>query len=111
MLENIQIAGYYLFLVACLALPSWRLSSLLRFEDGPFEILYKFRKAIGVNEDKFPANTITGIFTCTACFSVWLGFLTWGLAFIPFNYLLPFIVVGNSASLYIILEDKVLKDG
>lgn len=111
MLENIQIAGYYLFLVAILALPLWRLSSLLRFEDGPFEILFKFRKAIGIDENKYPANTVTGIFTCTACFSVWLGFATWGLMFIPFETLLPFIVVGNSASLYIILEDKVLKDG
>jgi hypothetical protein len=111
MLENIQIIGYYLFLVTCLALPSWRLSSLLRFEDGPFEILHKVRKAIGVDEDKYPANMITGIVTCTACFSVWLGLFTWGLLFLPFSYLLPFIVVGNSSSLYIILEDKVLKDG
>lgn len=111
MLENIQLTGYYLFLVACLALPLWRLSSLIRFEDGPFEILHKFRKTIGVNEHKYPANTITGIFTCTACFSVWLGFATWGLMFVPFEFILPLIVVGNSASLYIILEDKVLKDG
>lgn len=111
MLENIQIIGYYLFLVVCLSLPLWRLSSLLRFEDGPYEILYKIRKLIGVDENKYPANTITGIFTCTACFSVWLGFAAWGLVLLPFTWLLPFIVIGNSASLYIILEDKVLKDG
>ena len=111
MLENIQIIGYHLFLVLSLALPLWRLSSLLRFEDGPYQILHKIRSIIGVDTTKYPFNTITEIFDCTACFSVWLGFAAWGLALLPFNWLLPFIVIGNSASLYIILEDKVLNNG
>tara|TARA_R110002096_G_scaffold219076_1_gene407386 strand:- start:157 stop:492 length:336 start_codon:yes stop_codon:yes gene_type:complete len=111
MLENVREISYYLFLILCLALPAWRVSSLLRFEDGPFEILFKFRKLIKINEDKYPQNMITGIFTCTACFSVWLGFASWGLVLIPLEYLLPFIIIGNAASIYILLEDKVFKNG
>lgn len=60
-----------------LALACWRLSSLFVREDGPFDILAKFRYFIGVEFDEFsrpkPRNVIAGIFSCVWCMSVWIG--------------------------------------
>lgn len=55
----------------------WRLSSLLVREDGPFDILAKFRHKIGVYYDERSKpqgkNVIAKAFTCVWCLSVWVA--------------------------------------
>lgn len=65
------------FVVICLFV--WRISSLLVDESGPWDILVKFRRFIGVYYDEYSmkqAKTpIASLFLCVWCISVWLGWL------------------------------------
>ena len=59
-----------------LTLATWRLSSLLAEEEGPFGVLGKFRKFAGVifNGTTFEGtNTFSEGLICMWCNSVWIG--------------------------------------
>lgn len=60
-----------------LGLATWRLTSLLVQEDGPWEFLARFRHWLGVRFDErskpFGLNTLAALFTCMWCASVWVG--------------------------------------
>lgn len=60
-----------------MSLVSWRVTHLLVHEDGPFNILGKFRHLIGVRYDArsvpYGSNVIGEAFTCMWCLSVWVG--------------------------------------
>jgi len=62
-----------------LGLATWRLSSLLVNEDGPWEIFARMRTMVGIryNEQSLPYATtaLSELFTCVFCMSVWMGFL------------------------------------
>jgi len=62
-----------------LILACWRLSSLIVFEDGPFDIFGKLRNAAGVRytEDTTPygTNVVSEAMTCLWCTSVWVALL------------------------------------
>lgn len=58
-------------LVQCLALA--RLLRLCVNEDGPYGVLEKFRRAIGVNEYGGASNELGGLFTCHWCLGIWLA--------------------------------------
>lgn len=49
-----------------LALATWRISSLLVDEDGPFKILAIIRVY---------ASKLTGAFECIWCMSIWIGIM------------------------------------
>lgn len=71
------------------SLASWRLSSLLRYEDGPYHIFNRFRSLIHLtNVDELPinqqivysdkefihdGNIFAEIVECIWCLSIWLG--------------------------------------
>lgn len=71
-----------------LALATWRLTSLLVWEDGPFEVFAKLRHRLGVRYSE--SNTAYGMnwfakgVICPACASVWFGML-WGIAYILYQ--------------------------
>ena len=77
-----------------LGLATWRISSLLVSEEGPFGILVKFRYIIGIRYDELSnpvgTNVIADLFTCVWCASVWIGLFFAILWFI--NHDLAFIV-------------------
>lgn len=55
----------------------WRVTSLLVYEDGPFEIFVKLRAAAGVydlGEDGKPSSFFGGLLNCFPCTSIWLAF-------------------------------------
>lgn len=60
-----------------LALATWRLSSLLANEDGPFQVFERLRQAAGVEIDKegyrIGSNQFTKGLLCVWCNSVWCG--------------------------------------
>ena len=65
---------WYLLTIGLLA--AWRITHLLQAEDGPFDLIYRLRKALG--------NSIFGkMMDCFNCLSLWIA--------IPFAYYL-----GNS---------------
>jgi len=62
---------WYLLIISLLA--AWRVTHLLQAEDGPFDIIYKIRKALG--------NSVVGkMMDCFNCLSIWIA--------MPFGYFL-----------------------
>ena len=58
-------------------LATWRLTALLVTEEGPFDLLGKFRDWIGVRYDEsshcYGTNVIADSLCCFWCASVWAG--------------------------------------
>lgn len=64
-----------------LGLATWRLTSLLFREVGPFDLFVRIREAVGIRhlkEDKtpylYPDNFFGKLFECVWCLSVWIAF-------------------------------------
>jgi hypothetical protein len=55
-------------------LATWRLSSLLVSEDGPFDVFVHVRRAVGA-ERPGELTGLATLFTCVWCMSVWIGAL------------------------------------
>lgn len=81
-----------------LSLATWRISSLLVNESGPFGLFAWIRYWVGVqyNEHSQPyaTNDFAELFTCLWCFSVWVGIgwavLYWYAPLWAFWLALPF---------------------
>lgn len=60
-----------------LAFATWRISSLLVNEDGPYAMFARLRALVGVrHNDEFQpvaGNVVAGAFMCVWCMSVWVG--------------------------------------
>lgn len=56
---------------------TWRLSSLLADESGPFDIFTRLRYLVGVrfdeNSQPYGENVFAKAFTCVWCISIWMG--------------------------------------
>jgi len=66
-------------------LATWRISSLLVQEEGPFHIFEKIRYWVGIqHEGMIPDNLLGGILSCVWCCSIWIAlFWTISLWIIP----------------------------
>ena len=68
-----------------LALATWRLTSLLVWEDGPFEVFARIRHVLGVRYDEgnvpYGENWLAKGVVCPACTSVWFG-IFWAVAYL-----------------------------
>src|SRR3990167_9149620 len=71
--------GWVILLV--LALSTWRITSLLVNEDGPRNILVKFRYFTGVRFDEhsepYGLNVVADALTCVWCTSPYIGLFVW----------------------------------
>ncbi len=97
--------------ILVLGLICWRVSSLLVREDGPYDILAKFRRYIGVYFDEFSRpqgrNVIAKAFTCVWCLSVWMGLgLAWASEYS--TNVLKYIGVALALSALAIIIDELL---
>ena len=79
-----------------IALATWRVSSLLVFEEGPFLILVKMRSLAGVYYDEFSepqgSNVVARALLCVWCISFWvaIGFTVLYFYGVAFWVALPF---------------------
>src|SRR5512139_3847175 len=68
-----------------LALATWRVSSLLVSEDGPWGMFAELRRIVGVRYDEHSiplGSTFLGkLLSCVWCVSVWIG-AGWALLFL-----------------------------
>jgi hypothetical protein len=71
--------------ILVLVLATWRLTSLLVWEDGPFEVFARLRRLLGVRYDEKSQAVGTNWFAkgviCPACASVWFGAF-WAVAYL-----------------------------
>lgn len=87
-------------LLLVLVLVTWRLSSLIVYEDGPLDVFARVRRAAGVDQPGELTNLAKGL-SCLWCVSVWVGAVV-ALAFIQywdgtvFRLLLPFALSGGA---------------
>ena len=69
------ISEFGRIIILCLA--TWRLTSLLNIESGPFGLLSKFRLLIGIRVDEYSnvygKNQIAEMVACHWCLSIWIG--------------------------------------
>lgn len=95
-----------IFRVFVLSLACWRLSALISYETGPFEIFLRFREWIGISHDEGQPVEIhdTGggrlvfelaeLVSCVWCLSLWIG-LALVLLFLrdyEWWFLMPFVL-------------------
>jgi hypothetical protein len=95
-----------------LALATWRISSLLVNEDGPWSVFARLRALAGVRyDDEFQpvaGNVVAGAFICLWCMSVWVGLLVTILGwFLP--DLAAWVVLPLALSAAAILVDRVVR--
>ena len=101
------------FVILCLA--TWRISSLLVQEDGPFFIFRKIRELSGIKHDsdgdifEVPETFFSGILSCVWCCSVWTAFFVW-IFWLIFRDILIMIALWPAISAgTIILDSKINK--
>ena len=54
------------------ALAVWRLAHLIVYEDGPADIFWRIRKAVGAEDEGSLSNLAKGL-TCIWCVSMWVA--------------------------------------
>lgn len=80
------------------ALALYALSYLLVFEDGPYAILLRFRRWVGVDYtddgDRYGKTQVGEVFNCPVCLSVWLSVPVVLVGLIDVRLLYPLAAVG-----------------
>lgn len=65
--------------LAVLLLTTWRLSAMLSYEAGPWDLFLRLRASLGIEHDDdgavtgFPMRFLPRLFSCVWCLSVWIG--------------------------------------
>jgi hypothetical protein len=93
---------------AIYALATWRISSLLVDEPGPFRMFIKLRNMVGITHDMddnvamVPDTFFAGILSCVWCCSIWVGIFWTVMYFVPYSLFLalPFALSAVAIKLH-----------
>jgi hypothetical protein len=76
--------------LAIMGLATWRLTSIVVNEAGPFDIFLRLRSMVGIEHDpdgkSLPSEGFWGLLSCVWCMSVWIAgfvYLIWWLSPVP----------------------------
>lgn len=83
---------------------TWRLSSLLAYEPGPFQIFERFRRFLSTSKHKILREISLGV-ECGWCNSVWIGMV---LSFLIAQNVFEWFVVSFSLSVFSIAVNRKL---
>lgn len=110
--------GGKMFNLILLVFATWRITSLIKDEDGPYEIFYKFRESIGLTEAYennqriliSNGSLLADIVQCFWCLSIWTGY---GIALLAVMFGLinanEFVFYGLALSaISILIEEKIV---
>lgn len=92
------------------ALATWRLSSMLVREKGPWNMFVRIRARAGIQHEEdgtpylFPDTTLAGILSCTWCLSMWVAFGWLGL------WLIAPLLATKIAAVFAISAGAILVD-
>lgn len=102
-----------LIAILILGLASWRLASLLVVEEGPFDILGKFRSFIGIRYDElskpYGTNVIAEAFTCVWCASMWIAIL-FSIAYYISAHFAVMLSLPFAVSTVVIIVERIVQD-
>lgn len=71
---NLELLAYFLLYVLSL----WRLTNLLVYEEGPFDVFKKIRDVVGINPDEVDQKGYWAkLLSCHLCCSLMLSLVTW----------------------------------
>lgn len=70
----------YLEQAILVGLGAWRLSALLTYEDGPWDVFARLRLRVGLRPGAPVEGLLPGIFNCVWCASVWVASGLWLLS-------------------------------
>lgn len=70
-----------------IGLAAWRITALISYERGPFDIFARFRSLLGIDHDpnppnepiSWPNNSLARAITCPWCLGLWMAVACWGL--------------------------------
>lgn len=95
---------------AILILATWRLTSFLVEEEGPFNIFCKFRHWIGIRYDewseRYGTNVIASALTCVWCASVWVAIFL-AIAYFIAGSLVVYVCLPFAISAGAIIIDEI----
>lgn len=97
--------------ITLLAFATWRITSLLYAEDGPYAVFAYLRQRLGIYYDEYGKrqadNELGKMFNCPACLSVWVGL------FLALSYLIisPWLWLPLALSTVSILIEGVVSRG
>lgn len=90
------------FLFVLLTFASYRVTQLLVYDDGPFDLILKFRVAVGVydrNEAGETQNPVAKLFSCPYCMGLWISFFAALVSYLyGHNLFIWWIAIGGSQS-------------
>lgn len=97
--------------ILILILATWRLTSLLSSEAGPYAILDRLRHVAGVRYDSqgtpFGENELARGLVCPWCLSVWIG-LVFGLAWLLWSSVVIYVALPLAVSGGVILIQSMV---
>lgn len=101
--------------VLLLPFATWRISSVLHREDGPFCIAQRLREIVGVKYDDFSApygeNVFSQALACMWCLSVWVALvLMLFVVYLP-QQMSAIIVAPFGLSALAIIVDELIEKG
>lgn len=95
-----------------LALATWRISSLLVNEDGPWAMFARLRAVVGVYYDESLQRqadaVLAGVFNCVWCMSVWAG-LAWAVAYYAWPALTVWMALPLALSAAAIVVERAIR--
>lgn len=86
---------YELELLVVLGLVTWRLTSMLTKESGPYDIFGRLRDAVGIHYDELSncvGGPVSGMLCCFWCTSVWIAVILMTIVGVQVHFSVQHIV-------------------
>lgn len=84
-------------------LAAWRLAAMLSYEDGPFDVFARLRRAVGISDE--PGAIIEGflplLFSCVWCIGWWCALL-----FVVLSLFAPFVTHVFAAAAVVVMVER-----
>lgn len=94
--------------VIIIGLAAWRISALLSYERGPFDVFLRFRELLGFEHNEngeptsWPGRTLPRIISCPWCLGLWVTPAIWAV----WEYIDPVIIVVVAAAAVLVAVEK-----
>lgn len=92
-----------------IGLAAWRLTALISYERGPFDVFLRFRQLLGFDHnplngepESWPGTTLPRMISCPWCLGLWVAPAIWAV----WEYIDPVIVMVVAAAAVLVAVEK-----